>query len=202
MDKKQMNEQANRAMEFIEKLYFEISYLIKEIEGLLKREDEEFVIGRPRGYGITVGSSTGLDYADWWWYKKFSVFFVPKDKTKTLGLGGKTKTSFLKDLKIIYFIVILSDKDISSPKVAIGTLYNINCKSAEHYKKFEDATVNYLNSICDLAMNYPNFSDGAYEDKYMKFKGRFMVKDLFDINNTQDIQKKLMSPILKQYRSI
>jgi len=52
------------------------------------------------------------------------------------------------------------------------------------------------------AMNYPNFSEGAYEDKYMKFKGRFMIKDLFDINNTQDIEKKLLTPILKQFREV
>lgn len=200
MDKKQMKEQANLAFEFIEKLYFEITYLIKEIEGLLKQEDEKFVIGRPRGYGITVGSSTALDYPDWWWYKKFSVFYVPKDNTKTQG--GRTITSFQNDLKIIYLIINLSDKNISSPKMAIGALYAIHCKSPEHYKKFEDATVHYLNSIWDLVMNHPNFSEGTYEDKYMKLKGRFMVKDLLDINNTQDIQKKLLAPALRQFRNI
>jgi len=29
-----------------------------------------------------------------------------------------------------------------------------------------------------------------------------MVKDLFDINNTQDIQKKLLIPTLKQFREV
>lgn len=200
MDKKHMKEQANLAFELIDKLYFEITYLIKEIEGLLKREEEAFIIGRPRGYGITVGSSTGIEYPDWWWYKKFSVFFVRENMTKTQG--GKTLTSFQKDLKIIYLIVNLSDKGISLPKFAIGNIYNISCKSAEHYKKFEDATVHYLNSVWDLAMNKPNFLEGSFEDNYMKFKGRFIIKDLFDINNTQDIQKKLLDPTLKQYRNL
>jgi len=200
MNKKEMNEQANLAFEFIDKLYFEITYLIKEIEGLLKREDEEFIIGRPRGYGITVSSSTSLEYPDWWWYKKFSVFFVPEDKTKTQG--GRTITNFQKDLKIVYFIVTLSDKNVSSPKIAIGTIYDIYYKSPEHNKKFEDMTSYYLNSIWELAMNPPNFSEREYEDKYIKLKGRFMVKDLFDINNTQDIQKKLLIPTLKQFREV
>ena len=200
MDRKHMKEQANLAFEFIDKLYFEITYLIKEIEGLLKREDEVFLIGRPRGYGITVASSTAIDYPDWWWYKKFSVFFVREDMTKTMG--GRTLTSFQKDLKLIYLIMNLSDKNISSPKIAIGTLYNICCKPAASCKKFEDATVYYLNSIWDLSMNHPNFAEGNYEDKYMKFSGRFVIKDLFDINSTQDVQKKLLEPVLKQYRNI
>ena len=195
-----MNEQANLAFEFIDKLYFETTYLIKEIEGLLKRENGEFLIGRPRGYGITVGSSTGIEAPDWWWYKKFSVFFVKKDLIKKVG--GKTITSFQKDLKLIYLIINLSDKDISSPKVAIGVLFNMSCKPAVSYKKFEDATVHYLNTIWELAMKHPNFAEGSYEDKYMKLKGKFVFKDLFDINSTQDIQKKLLEPVLKQYRSI
>ena len=200
MDRKHMKEQANLAFEFIDKLYFEITYLIKEIEGLLKREDEVFLIGRPRGYGITVGSSTGIDSPDGWWYKKFSVFFVKENITKKQG--GRTVTSFQKGLKLLYLIVNLIDKDISSPKIAIGALYNINCKSSEHYKKFEDATVGYLNLIWDLAKNHPNFEEGSYEDKYLKFKGKFVIKDLFDINSTQDIQRKLLEPILEQFRNL
>jgi len=47
-----------------------------------------------------------------------------------------------------------------------------------------------------------NFEEGSYEDKYMKFKERFIIKDLFDINSTQDIQRKLLEPILKQFRNI
>lgn len=202
MNKKQMNEQANLAFEFIDKINFEISYLIKETEGLLKREDEDFVIGRPRGYSITAGSSVGLDSPDWWWYKRFSVFFVPRELTKMLG--GRTNTSLEnpKGLKIIYLIFNLSDKEISAPKISMGILYDISRISKEYYKKFEDATVYYLKSIWEMARKYPNFVDGEYEDKYLKFKGRFMTKDLFDINNTQDIKKKVIDPVLKQFRSL
>lgn len=198
MDEKHMNEQANLAIEFIDKLYFEISYMIKETEGLLKQEDEEFLIGRPRGYGITVGSSTGLDFPDWWWYKKFSVFFVPKNYVEKQS--GRTKTIFKKDLKIIYLIVVISDKDISKPKVALGVLYNIENKTKQYFRKFEDATVHCLDSIWSLAKIYANYSEGNFEDKNIKFKGKFIIRDLFDINSTQDIQKKLLIPTLKQYR--
>ncbi len=200
MDKIHMKEQAKLAFEFIDKLYFEITYLIKEIEGLLKREDEILIIGRPGGYRVTVGSSSGLDYPDWWWYKQFSVFFVRENMTKITG--GRTITSLQNNLKLLYLIVNLSDKDISSPKIAIGTLYGISCTSAESYKKFEDASVHYLGSIWDSVMNHPNFEEGSYEDKYLKFKTSFVIKDLFDFNSTQDIQKKLLEPVLKRFRSL
>jgi len=89
--KKEIKEQANLVFEFIEKLYFETSYLTKEIEGILRREDEKFIIGRPGGYKITVGSSTSLNYPDLWWHKKFSVFFIEEDMTRKHG--GNTITS-------------------------------------------------------------------------------------------------------------
>lgn len=199
MEKKKMTEQANLAFEFIEKLYAEISYLIKETEGFLKREDEEFVIGRPGGYRITAGSSLGLDYPDWWSLKKLSVFFVPKEYTETRE--GATTTKFKQGLKVIFFLVALLDKNISTPKVAVGTIYNLNLVG-DSYKKFELAAIHFLNHVWDLARNHPNFSEGKYEDNYIKFKGKFIIKDLFDINNTQEIQKKLLGPVLKQYRSI
>lgn len=200
MDKKSMNKQANLAMEFIDNLNFEISYLIKEIEGLLKREEEEFEIGKPRGYGISAGSSTGLEYPDWWWYKKFSVFFVPKDKTEIKG--GKTKTIFKKDLKIIYLLFVLSDREISSPKTALGILYDIESKTKDYFTKFEDTMVHYINGIWDKIKNLSDFSDFEYDHKNIEFKGRFIVKDLFDINNAEDVQKKLLEPGLKQFRNI
>ncbi|MGB6679875.1 MAG: hypothetical protein WBF08_00945 [Candidatus Bathyarchaeia archaeon] len=202
MDKNQMNEQANLAFEFIDKLYFEISYLIKEIEGLLKQEDEDFVIGRTRGYAITAGSSTGLDSPDWWCYKKFSVFYVPRELVKPLG--GRTNTSLEnpKGLKIIYLMFNLTDKELSSPKISLGILYDVSRISKDYNKKFEDSTGYYLKSIWNMARNYPNFANGEFEDKSLKFKGRFITKDLFDINNTEDIKKMLIEPVLKQFRSL
>lgn len=200
MDKKTINEQANIAFEFMNKLYFETSYFIKEVEGLLKKEEENFNIGRTRGYSISVGTATGLEYPDWWWYKKFSVFFVQDNMVETKG--GRTTTTFQKGLKIIYLMVVLTDKGVTVPKVAIGVLHEILCKSKDRYGKFEDSTVNYLDPIWQMAHKHHNFSLGSFEDNALAFKGKFIVKDLFDINSTQDIQKKLLEPTLKQFRNI
>ena len=197
-----MKEQANLAFEFIEKLYFETSYLIKEIEGILNREEEKFIIGRPGGYKITVGSSTGLNNPDWWWHKKFSVFYIEEDKTRKQG--ANTITSFMeqKNIKLIYLIINLIDEDISSPKIAIGIIYDISCKSLDYYKKFETVTTYYIEHFWELAKKNLNFKEGKYVHKHMEFKGKFMMKDLFDINNTQDIKNKLLSPVLKEYRNL
>jgi hypothetical protein len=53
-NKSEIIEQTNLAFDFIEKLYLESSYLIKEIEGNLNEEEEKFVIGKPSGYGIST----------------------------------------------------------------------------------------------------------------------------------------------------
>ena len=54
-------EQTRNAFEFIDKLFLETSYLIKEVEGQLQLMPEEFVILRPSGYGVTSLTSTGLE---------------------------------------------------------------------------------------------------------------------------------------------
>src|SRR5665647_634698 len=94
--------QTRNALNFVQKLYFEISYLIKEIEGLLLHtEDEEFVIVRPSGYAVTSGKSTGLEPAnvEWWLSKAFTVFFVPDKDTKLQS--GTTTTPFHNHLRIL-----------------------------------------------------------------------------------------------------
>jgi hypothetical protein len=202
VNKKEMKEQADLAFEFIEKFYFEASYLIKEIEGILRREDEKFIIGHPGGYKITVGSSTSLNYPDFWWHKKFSVFFIEEDMTRKQGSNTLTSFKEQKNIKLIYLIMNLFDDDISSPKVAMGIVYDINSKTEDNLKKFETVTSWYLDRFWELAKKNPNFKEGDFEDKYIKFKGKFMKKDLFDINNTEDVKNKLLSPVLKEYRGL
>ena len=93
--------QAKTAFDFIEKLYLETSYLVKEIEGILYEEEERFVIGRPGGYHISVRSSSGLETNNvkLWMPKKFGIFFVPEEKTKFKG--GQTFTNIIDDLKVM-----------------------------------------------------------------------------------------------------
>jgi hypothetical protein len=61
-----------------------VSHPIKEMEGLLNEEDEEFIIGRLSGYGISKRSSTGLEANNvaLWLMKTFAVFFVPQKMTE------------------------------------------------------------------------------------------------------------------------
>jgi len=44
MEKSEIIEQTKVAFDFIQRLYLETSYFIKEIEGILKLEDEDFQI--------------------------------------------------------------------------------------------------------------------------------------------------------------
>lgn len=76
--KKRINliEQNNNAFDYIEKLYLETSYLIKEVAGILEDEEENFLIGKPSGFQISSTASSGLEpnYVKSWLLKKFSVF--------------------------------------------------------------------------------------------------------------------------------
>ena len=85
VDKTHLMEQTNLAFDFIQKLYLEVSYLIKEIEGILHEEEEKFIIGRPSGYGISARSSTGLESNNvgLWLLREFAVFFIPKIKQRS-----------------------------------------------------------------------------------------------------------------------
>jgi len=78
----QIVRQCRLAFDFVQKLYMEVSYFIKEVEGLLLEED--FVIGRPSGYQISSRGSSGLEpvHVNMWLLKKLAVFFAPSDKIR------------------------------------------------------------------------------------------------------------------------
>lgn len=184
------------AFEFIQKLYFEVSYLIKEIEGTLQEEDERFIIGRPYGYAVSARSSTGLETGNvnLWLLKKFAVFFVPEEKTKIEK--GLTITELHKDLKILYLRIVLNDKNIEEPKLFSGVLYNIEAKS---WSKFENI------------MGHMEYNDGKvfkdpqkieYEDAYIKLHGKLFENNLYDINDSQTLYDKIIQPSLELYRKL
>jgi hypothetical protein len=58
---KELETSWRNAFEFVQKFYFEISYLIKEVEGQLAKEREKLLICRKTGYGVTSYNSTQLD---------------------------------------------------------------------------------------------------------------------------------------------
>lgn len=197
-DKNEIIEQTNLAFDFIQKLYLEVSYLIKEIEAILREEEEKFIIGRPGGYSINVRSSTGLESASvsLWLFRKFGVFFVPDEKTEIQG--GVTTTKLDKDLKVLYLRFLLNDRSIEEPVVYSGVLHNIVKKpEVKGIKKFEHLMGHFEYNDVKI------FKDVAkidYEDAYINIKGELIKNNLFEINDSETILEKIINPSLELYR--
>ncbi len=197
-NKSEIVEQTNLAFDFIEKLYLESSYLIKEIEGILNEEEEKFVIGKPGGYGISTTSSRGLEVNNvrLWLLKKFSVFFIPKEKI--VLRGGGTITKIDKDLKILYLRIVLYDKNIKEPTVYSGVLYDIEKKSETEWpSKFEQAMGNLVYNDYKV---FKNIQKIDYENIYIKIQGELIKNSLFEITDSETIVKKIIKPSLELYR--
>lgn len=200
MKKSEADEQTKQALHFIEKLNFEISYLIKEIEGLLSQEPEEFQIGRGSGYAITASRSFVLDKPDQWVSTRMGVFFVAKENRQKKG--GFTHTPVGKDLRALVLAIQLTDKEETNPKITLATIRSLQRK--DHYKnkwpKFED----WISDIIwHQKLIFNDFKPGKpidFEYSLAKMEGEYITRDLYDINSTEDIQKKLIEPALKQYR--
>jgi hypothetical protein len=191
-------EQTNLAFDFIQKLYLEVSYLIKETEGILHEEEEKFVIGRPSGYGVTSRSSTGLESygVNLWLLRKFSVFFVPEEKTKLER--GQTITEIDNSLKILFLRVVLNDKDINEPYIYLTIFHNIQKKpQATSWKKFENI-MGHFEYHADKIFKDEKKID--YEDTYLKIQGEIIKKKLFQINNSETIVNQLIKPLIELYR--
>ncbi len=199
MNKTEVVHQTQLAFDFLQRLYHESSYLIKEIEGQLAEEEEKFVIGKPGGYQITTRTSEGLDSTNVtrWPLRKFSVFFVPEEFTKQTG--GVTNTSFVKGLKVIFIRVIFDEKEIAEPYIIAGVLYNIVGKHKIWPKKFEHM-IRHIEYNENKVFSDENLLD--FEDTRMKFKGKFCLINLFDINSSDDIEKLILAPVLKLFRAI
>lgn len=199
-EKNDVIQQTNLAFEFIQKLYLEASYLIKEIEGILREEKESFIIGRPSGYGISTRSSTGLESNNvmLWLVKKFAVFFVPEDKTELKG--GQTRTRLDKDLKVLYLRILLSQKDALEPVIWSGVLFGIQKKpQAKGITKFENimSHIEYNDSKI-----FTDHGKVKYEDTYMQLRGELLTNKLFDVNDSDTIVNKIIRPALNLYRKI
>jgi hypothetical protein len=198
MKKTELVAQTKLAFDFVQKLYFEVSYLIKEMEGLLSQENEEFIMGRTSGYAVTARSSNGLEPAHipWWMYRRLSVFFVPK--SSTLLESGMTKTRLDSNPRIIYLRILLDDKDFSEPTVLIGVLHDFNSKRKSRFEKVE----NVMTHIEYREGKVFSGSDHIdYDDTYLAFKGKLIPVNLYDINTSQDVTEKLIKPALAMYRA-
>ncbi|MEW5919836.1 MAG: hypothetical protein AB1796_02560 [Bacillota bacterium] len=197
--KDELIRQTKLAFDFIQKLYIEVSYLIKEIEGLLLEEEEKFIICRPSGYGITARSSTGLESVNvnMWLLRKLAVSFVPETQTKLER--GQTFTEINEDLRVLYLKIMLDDNNIEQPLIYSGILFNILKKpQGERWiKKFE-------NLMGHIEYNeqkiFYNPDDIDYEDVHIKFKGKLIKNNLYDINDSETLYDKIIVPSLKLFR--
>jgi hypothetical protein len=199
-DKSDIVGQTKLAFDFLQRLYLEVSYLIKEIEGLLNEEEEKFIIGRPSGYGISARSSTGLEASNvaLWLMKKIGVFFVPEKFTKQEK--GQTITAIDETLKVLYLRIILQDNKTNEPSIYSGALFDIAQKpQAKWIKKFENI-MGHIEYNDEKMFGLPEKID--YEDAYIKMRGALIKNHLFDINDSETIVKKIIKPSLELYRKI
>lgn len=197
MNKQEIIEQTRVAYQHLQKLYFEISYLIKEVEGLLGKEAEEFIIGRPSGYGVTTNRSVGLDSnnLDLWSMRKMAVFFVPKETT--VEKNGTTITKFEKKPKVIYMRIVIDAKGLPEPKVYAGIFYEFKDKGKSGMEKVEQLMTHLEYRE---AQAFKNPYEIAYEDAYLSFRGKLFEVNLFDINSSEDVHAKIVLPVLKLFR--
>jgi len=198
MNKNEIINQTRNAFDFIQKLYFETSYLIKEVEGIFAEEEEEFVIGKGGGYAITARSSNGLEAnnVSLWPLRMFSVYFIPKQYTKIKG--GVTVTVLSSDLRVIHLRVILDEKEILEPYITMSVLYDFAKLSERDYP----SKLEQVNTIIEY--NYSKVSKDTevidYADSYCSFKGKSFKVNLFDINSSEEIRKLITDPVLEIYR--
>jgi len=197
-DRSEVINQTNLAFDFIQKLYIEVSYLVKEVAGILREEDERFIIGRPAGYSITTRSSTGLEPANvkLWVLRKFAVFFVPEDVTNQER--GQTKTTIDKDLRVLYLRILLNDKTIKEPVIYSGVLRSIEkTRQVKWPEKFEHI-MGHIEYNDDKV--FKDTEKVNYKDAYIELQGELIKNNLFEINDSEAILNRLIKPSLELYR--
>lgn len=189
-------EQTKNAFEFIEKLYLEVSYLIKEIEGLLGQEEEKFLIIRPTGYEVKTRTSTGLDTSNvkYWLSKDLTVFFCPEQYIEPKA--GQTITEFNRELKIIVIHIKFAGRDIAEPRLIFGHIENIINKRKKDVK-FENLTWVFAYNEEKI---FRHIDVNKYEDNCCAFTKKLNEIPLYSINDSESVMKKIIEPVVNRYR--
>lgn len=191
-----LSKQIKNAFDFIQKLYNESSYLIKEIEGQLSENEKRFIILRPSGYHVSSRSSSGLEphHVYLWLMRKFAVAFIEEQDTEQ---KSQTTTIISDDLKVLYYKIILDDKNIKFPKILYGVIYNIK-KLNKDVTKFEKLMAHF--EYNDSKIFIGNTID--FTSNIVSLKGSFKEVNLLDIKSSEDLMKKVIQPSLKLYDKI
>lgn len=201
MNRSEIVQQTKLAFDFMQKLYFEVSYLIKEIEGLFAEEEERFDICRPSGYNITTRNSNGLDAnsVHFWILRKLAVAFFKHDTSPIER--GQTITKIAPETKVIYLRIILDEKDIPEPILYCGVLYDFYKKSqpTQGPTKLEQLLTSFEYNEAKVFANPESIN---YEDANVRFKGRLFNLPLYDLDSSEAIYEKIIKPALKLYHEV
>ncbi len=189
-------QQTANAFDFVTKLYHETAYLIKETEGLLQQEAEQFVICRPGGYQMTTYTSRGLEpvNVENWLPKSVLATFCPDNMTRLHT--GYTITDFTPALKILVLSIEFAGKDITEPNVIAGCIWNIESNKST-FTKWEHLLFEFSNNRRKV---FVTPSDIDYEDIYCSFRGKFIRLPLFSVTDSEDVYELIVKPVLKIYR--
>lgn len=197
--KEEKANQIRNAFDFIQKLYNESSYLIKEIEGQLAENEHRFQLLRTSGYAISSRSSSGLEpnNVNFWLLRRFGVAFV--DEINTELIKGQNVTEINDNLKVLYFRVILDDKNESEPQLIYGVFHNIKAFKDKWIKKFENLMGNFEYVDNKLFSQIPDID---YEDGTFKLRGKFKKVNLLDINSSDELIEKVINPAIEIFEGI
>ena len=192
----QIVRQCRLAFDFVQKLYMEVSYFIKEVEGLLLEED--FVIGRPSGYQISSRGSSGLEpvHVNMWLLKKLAVFFAPSDKIRLDK--GQTRLSIEKPAKALYLRVILHDEKAAQPMIHAGVLYDIQKDPSSKWPTKVEQAMQHI-EYHDEKMFRGNLESLDYKGSRISFKGHLISMPLFEVNNSDTILIRIVKPCIELY---
>ncbi|MCF7912698.1 MAG: hypothetical protein K9M99_09230 [Candidatus Cloacimonetes bacterium] len=200
MENKDMCQQINNAFDFMQKMYNEISFMIKEIQGQLA--EKEFYLLKPKGYGISSRSSTGLDIDQLplWLLRQFAVAFTKNVQNKENKSRTETELQGNDNLKILYFRIILHRDESSCPQLLFGLIKSIKTKQVKKpFTKFEQI-MGHLEYDGGSIFSKP--AKSKYEDKYIEFQYNFQKVNLLDINSSSDLNDKVIEPSIKMYDKI
>jgi len=192
---KDLVEQTHNALQFVQKLYLETFYLIKEIEGLLTEED--FKILKPNAYKVSAKTSTSLETwgVEEWLPKTLTVCFCKKE---LIDGKSKTTTKFKPDLKLIILHIGIFDKEFNQPRLLIGVLKNIINKN-KNVTRFEKHMWEFAYNWRKIFSNIP---DIVYSDNQVEFEGKIIKRNLLDINSSVDLKEKVINPVIELYEKM
>lgn len=193
--------QTKLAFDLVQRLYDECALLVRELELLLHREREQFVVARPAGYGISTRRSVGLEptSVQLWPLRKFGILFVPEAATERGG--GQTRTSFKE--RVLYLRFLLDDyssttfagESLREPSVIFGVFNEVIGK--KRFKKYEDLLTHIEYIDTGVFAHMPTVE---YEDANIKLSGMFDRISLFALVDAESVDERLAKPAVLLYR--